>query len=189
MPSIRISDIDDLIDRCLLEDKKAQRELYMLYSSKVMGICRRYSYSKFEADDIFQEAFITIYKGMKSYDKMKGEFEHWLHRITVNCALKHIQKNSRNNFVDIDETNENNLENVELNDSLNAKELLFLIDQLPPGKKTIFNLYVIEGYTHKEISEMLRISEGTSKSQLAKAKEILVKLHHGHYSLGEKIFN
>lgn len=189
MPSIRIPDIDSLLAGCLREEKQAQRDLYDLFASRVMAICRRYSYSRFEADDIFQEAFIRIYKGIKSFDKEKGDLEHWLYRITVNCALKHIQKYNRNNFTDIQEIQETSSEQVLLDDSLTVKDLTSLIDQLPVGKKVIFNLYAIEGYSHSEIAEMLSISEGTSKSQLSKAKEMLVKLHNSYYAVGDKTYN
>lgn len=181
--------IQEVIKGCLLNNEKARKQFYEYFASKVMSICRRYTYSKYEADDIFQESFINIFKGLKTFDEEKGAIEGWIYSVTVNAALKSIKKNYSEKYKTIEEANELNMGSVNLNDSLTANELLKFIDELPIGKKTIFNLYVIEGYTHKEIAEMLKITEGTSKSQLAKAKEILVQIHNKHYLIDEhKVF-
>jgi RNA polymerase sigma-70 factor (ECF subfamily) len=150
-----------------------------------MSICRRYTYSKYEADDIFQEAFIDIFKGLKTYNAQKGNFEGWVYTITVNAALKNIRKNIKEKQLQFEEVNDSQAPKVYLDEFLAAEDLIRFIDQLPLGKKTIFNMYVVEGYSHKEIGGMLNISEGTSKSQLSKAKEMLIDLHNKNNKIDE----
>lgn len=184
--SIAEFELSEVIKGCLKENEKARRKLYDLYASKIMSICRRYTYSRFEADDMFQEAFINIFKGLKTFNPEKGVFDGWVYSVTVNAALKHIKKLLIEKHTQLlSDVTENELPYVYLDESMSADDLLEYIDQLPLGKKTIFNLYVIEGYSHKEIGEMLQISEGTSKSQLSKAKEILVQIHNKYNSIDE----
>jgi len=178
-------EFSEIINGCLKNNERARRSLYDMHASKIMSICRRYTYSGYEADDIFQEAFIDIFRGLKSFSFEKGNFDGWIYAVTVNAALKHIRKNLKEKQLQLDDTNESQTPKVYLDESLEAEDLLRFIDQLPLGKKTIFNLYVIEGYTHKEIAEMLNISEGTSKSQLSKAKEMLILIHNKHNNIDE----
>lgn len=135
-----------------------------------MGVSRRYTKSTEEAEEILSNGFIKVFKNIKQYES-KGSFEGWVRKIIVNEAINYIRY-KKNLFV---ETNQEWFEigHEDLNQKNDAQEILSLIDALPIGYKTVFNLYAIEGYPHKEIAELLGISEGTSKSQLSKARNLL----------------
>lgn len=162
--------LDQLIYNCQKNDTKAQSELYELFSSKLFSICLKYSRNYAEAEDNLQDSFITIFKKIKQY-KNKGSFEGWLKRITINTALQRY----RNQKV-FDIVNEDAIEDEEVDIDENDVSLDFLlscIQELPDRYRLVFNLYVLDGYSHKEISEMLEINVGTSKSNLARARMIL----------------
>lgn len=162
--------LDQLIYNCQKNDTKAQSELYELFSSKLFSICLKYSRNYAEAEDNLQDSFITIFKKIKQY-KNKGSFEGWLKRITINTALQRY----RNQKV-FDIVNEDAIEDEEVDIDENDVSLDFLlscIQELPDRYRLVFNLYVLDGYSHKEISEMLEINLGTSKSNLARARVIL----------------
>lgn len=162
--------LDQLIYKCQKNDIKAQSELYELFSSKLFSICLKYSRNYAEAEDNLQDSFITIFKKIKQY-KNKGSFEGWLKRITVNTALQRYRKQKVFDIV-----NEESIEDEELEIDENDVSLEFLlkcIQELPDRYRLVFNLYVLDGYSHKEISEMLEINLGTSKSNLARARMIL----------------
>lgn len=167
----------EIIEGCLRGKPAAQEMLYKKYSGLMMAICKRYAYTTFEAEDIFQEAFIRVFKSLDTY-KGQGSFEGWMRQIFVNTALNHYHRNKK--FYFHEETDDHHLEisdpNPDAIADLSAEDLTRLIASLPEGYRLVFNLYVIEGYSHKEISDLLNISEGTSKSQLFKAKAILKKL-------------
>ena len=158
----------------------AQEALYKAYASKMRYICIRYASSNFELDDIFQEAFIKIFYNIKNY-KGVGSFEGWVRRIFVNTEIdfyKKDQKKISKPLLDYDtednSTESNHEDSFEnLAEALTKEEVLEIINQLPDGYKMVFNLYAIENYSHKEIAAMLNISEGTSKSQLSKARALL----------------
>lgn len=146
--------------------------LFEQYAGKMMTICIRYSCCQAEAEDMLQEAFVRIFTYINQY-KFEGSFEGWLKRIVVNTALKILQKK----VIHFSELNEE-LQEVSNTDSdawsnLSEREILKLVSSLPTGYRMVFNLYVLEGYSHSEIAEMLTINPGTSRSQLAKAKRIL----------------
>lgn len=165
-----------LIERCIKGERAAQEQLYMSYSRKVKGLCLRYARTVFEAEDILQEAFIKIFKNLKNYNN-SGPFEAWMRRIVLNTAIDSYKSNLfLENQVNIDDTNELDLKPTVIGDNLTEQELLMVIGKLPDGYRMVFNLYAIEGYSHKEIAEMLNISEGTSKSQLSKARNYLKTL-------------
>lgn len=173
----RIKDLaeHELIQRCLNNDILAQNELYRRFAGKMTGVCIRYAKNKDDAKDILQDGFVRVYLNLKSF-KSEGSFEGWIKRIMINTAIKHYHKNLKlNNHSDIDAAYDIGFEPNILN-KLAVDELLKLIQLMPDGYRTIFNLYVIEGYQHNEIGEMLGISEGTSKSQLARARNFLMKL-------------
>ncbi|MDN5202561.1 RNA polymerase sigma factor [Fulvivirgaceae bacterium BMA10] len=167
-------DEDQLIAGCCKGDRKSQWELYDHFSKKMMVICMRYSKGTQEAEDILQEAFIKVFKNIKNFKRESSLF-YWIKRIVINTALNHQRsKLYLYPMVDVTELKhqaerEVLLSHIELND------LLEMVQSLPTGCQVIFNLYAIEGYKHKEISKMLNISEGTSKSQYARAKELLQK--------------
>ena len=152
-----------------------QQELYNRFASKMYGVCLRYASNSEEAEDILQEGFIKIFNKINSY-RGEGSFEGWIRRIFVNTAIEHFRKKTY--LQPITETEENTVEGKYLSvlDNLAERDIVQLIQQLSPGYRTVFNMYVVEGYTHKQIAELLRISEGTSKSQLSRAKLILQDL-------------
>lgn len=152
-----------------------QQELYSRFASKMYGVCLRYAGNAEEAEDILQEGFIKVFNKISSY-RGEGSFEGWVRRIFVNTAIEHFRKKIY--LQPITETEENTVEGKYLSvlDNLAEKDIVQLIQQLSPGYRTVFNMYVVEGYTHKQIAEMLGISEGTSKSQLSRAKLILQEL-------------
>ena len=162
--------LNQLIENCKIEDTKAQSELYKLFSSKLFALCLKYSRNYDEAEDNLQDAFITIFKKIEQY-KNKGSFEGWLKRITINTALQRY----RNEKV-FDIINENTIEEVEIEvdeDSISIDYLLQIIQELPDRYRLVFNLYVLDGYSHKQIADMLKITIGTSKSNLARARQAL----------------
>jgi RNA polymerase sigma factor (sigma-70 family) len=162
----------DLISGCIEGNRRMQEELYRRFSPRMYAVCLRYATSSEEAEDILQEGFIKIFKKLGSY-RGDGSFEGWIRRIFVNTAIEHFRR--RRYLQPVTDKEENTVEGKYLSvlDSLAEKDILELIRQLSPGYRTVFNMYVVEGYTHKEIGDMLGISEGTSKSQLSRAKVIL----------------
>ena len=149
-----------------------QEELYRRFSPRMYAVCLRYAGSAEEAEDILQEGFIKIFKKLESF-RGEGSFEGWIRRIFVNTAIEHFRR--KRYLQPVTEKEENTIEGKSLSalDGLAEKDILALVRQLSPGYRTVFNMYVVEGYTHKEIGDMLGISEGTSKSQLSRAKVIL----------------
>ena len=166
-----ISDTD-LIQGCINGDRRMQEELYKRFSSKMFAVCLRYAGNSDDAQDILQDGFVKIYKNLSRF-RSEGSFEGWIRRIFVNTAIEHLRR--RKFLKPIDEKAENTLpyKEVTVLDSLGEKDIMNLISELSPGYRTVFNMYVVEGYTHKEVGDILGISEGTSKSQLARARMIL----------------
>lgn len=162
----------DLIQGCLGGDRRMQEELYRRFSPRMYGVCLRYAGYAEEAEDILQEGFIKVFKKLGSF-RGDGSFEGWIRRIFVNTAIEHFRRKTY--LQPITEQHESTVEGKYLSvlDNLAEKDVMKLIQELSPGYRTVFNLYVVEGYTHKEIGDMLGISEGTSKSQLSRAKVIL----------------
>lgn len=163
--------LKELIEKCKKNDIKAQGELYNLFSGKLFSICLKYSPNADEAQDNLQDAFITIFKSIEQYS-FKGSFEGWIKRITVNTVL---QKYRKERFFEIIQENQiEQEEEVELEeDSISLQYLLQIIQELPDRYRLVFNLYVMDGFSHQEIAKMLNITEGTSKSNLARARMIL----------------
>lgn len=162
--------LNQLIENCRINDTKAQGELYKLFSSKLFSVCLKYSRNYAEAEDNLQDAFLIIFNKIEQY-KSKGSFEGWLKRITINTVLQRY----RNEKV-FDIINENVADEVELEideDNVPLEYLLKIIQELPDRYRLVFNLYVLDGYSHKEIADMLNINIGTSKSNLARARQIL----------------
>ena len=168
----------EIISGCIKGDKKAQKALYDKYSAKMLGVCIRYFRSVDEAEDALQEGFIRVFKNIDKF-RNEGSFDGWIRRIIVNTALNFYKSNLKHYYaVDYAEIEES-LEDDKLNfDNLSVEYLLKMIQLLPEGYRLIFNMYEIEGYTHKEISEMLGISINTSKSQLMKSKKLLAACWH-----------
>ena len=169
----------DLIAGCINGDRKMQKELYDRFSAKMFGVCLRYAGNTEEAEDILQEGFIKVFKKIGSY-RGEGSFEGWIRRIFVNTAIEQFRRKTY--MQPITEREENSVEATYLSvlDNLAEKDIVKLVQQLSPGYRTVFNMYVVEGYTHRQIAESLGISEGTSKSQLSRAKIILQDLVNKH---------
>ncbi|WP_100802658.1 RNA polymerase sigma factor [Ulvibacter sp. MAR_2010_11] len=162
--------LDELILQCKKQNAKAQGELYTRYSGTLFSICLRYSPNHAEAEDNLQDSFLTIFKKIEQF-KDKGSFEGWMKRITVNTVL---QKYRKQRVFDI--TNEEQIEDAEEDIEDHGVPLDFLlkiIQELPDRYRLVFSMYVLDDYSHKEIAEMLGISDGTSKSNLARARGIL----------------
>ncbi|MCB0733934.1 MAG: RNA polymerase sigma factor [Bacteroidetes bacterium] len=162
-----------LIEACLGGDSSAFEQIYKQLSEKMYMVSLRYTQNDSDAQDVLQEAFIRIYKNLNRF-KFQGSFEGWCRRIVVNSSIELIRKRNRHQFDDIEQTEAIALDPKSIS-KLTMQELLGLIRQLPDGYRTVFNMYVIEGYSHKEIGETLGISENTSKTQLFKARQALQK--------------
>ncbi len=165
----------DLIQGCIEGDRHMQQMLYTRFSSKMYGVCLRYSSNADDAQDLLQEGFIKVYKNLVKF-RGDGSFEGWIRRIFVNTSIEHFRK--KVNLYSVTETQEKTIEDKEWNvlDDLAEKDIINMIHELSPGYRAVFNLHVVEGYSHKEIAIMLGINEGTSKSQLARAKTVLKKM-------------
>ena len=163
-----------LIEQCVNQEAKAQQELYRLIAPKLFGICLKYCSNKTIAEDLFQESFITIFNKIHQF-KHKGSFEGWVKRITINTVLQHYKKQQFHQPI-IDDLVVDEVEEIEVNDTnLDLTYLLERIQELPNQYRLVFNLYVLDGYSHAEIAEALNISVGTSKSNLSRAKHLLKK--------------
>jgi RNA polymerase sigma factor (sigma-70 family) len=162
---------EEIINDCLHGDQKAMSELYHRYCRRMMGVCMRYASDRMDAEDILQDGFITAFRNLSAF-KHEGSFEGWLRRIMVNTALQKLRKK-----ILIQSLQEEDLDKHEVAadavSQMSEKELLMMIQKLPDGYRVIFNLYVIEGYSHAEIAGALGISESTSRSQLLKARNFL----------------
>jgi RNA polymerase sigma-70 factor (ECF subfamily) len=163
---------EEIIRGCINRDAVAQYALFQEYAGILMTICRRYACDPGEAEDMLQESFIRIFTHIHQYQS-RGSFEGWLKRITVNAALKILQKR-KISFTGITGTQQElPSPDPDILSDLNAEDLLKLISQLPDGYRMIFNFHVLEGYAHEEIARMLDIKPATSRSQLSKARAIL----------------
>ncbi|MDB5025913.1 MAG: sigma-70 family polymerase sigma factor [Mucilaginibacter sp.] len=165
--------IEELIKRCKAGERKAQELLYKQFASKMLGVCMRYATDRMEAEDMLQNGFIRVFRKMADY-RGDGSFEGWVRRIMVHCSIEYYRKHHKIlQAVDTDGEGAEQSVNPAAIANLDAKDLMMLIQKLSPGYRMVFNLYAIEGYSHKEIGEMMGISEGASKSQLSRARTIL----------------
>jgi RNA polymerase sigma factor (sigma-70 family) len=166
---------EEIIAGCKQGKASAQEKLYQLYSRRMMGVCMRYTSSRYEAEDVFQEAFVRVFKYIGTYSG--GSFEGWVRRIFVNTAINQYHKNRKyQEQLDYSAIEESTPSTEDIISQISGQELLTVINQLPEGYRLVFNLHVIEGFNHQEIAQALNIAEGTSKSQLAKAKSSLKKI-------------
>jgi RNA polymerase sigma factor (sigma-70 family) len=170
----------ELIQGCINNDRLAQKRMYERYYGKMMGVCMRYANSKDEACEMLNMGFFKVFKTIGGFKTENGNLEGWIYRIMVNTAIDYLRKELKHQHSDIEKT-------VYAEDSSNviadltAEQILSLVNKLTPAYRTVFNLYVVEGYSHKEIGELLGINEGTSKSNLAKARakmqDMIIKLN------------
>jgi len=167
---------DQLIKKVLKGDGRAQKAFYDQFASKMYGVALRFAKDVDEANDILQEGFVKVFNNLSSY-RSEGSLEGWIRKTVVNTAINYYKKNAKHkSSADIEMVMifEKSSDESAI-DQISAKELMKTIGELPIGYRTVFNLNVIEGYTHKEIGDLLDISENTSKSQLARAKAYLQK--------------
>lgn len=160
----------ELIGLAVANNRHAQQKIYSKFSPKMLGICRQYIKDIHQAEDIMITAFMKVFTNLKNFEH-KGSFEGWIRRIMVNECISFIRVQKKVKFTEEEDWFEESFNNID--SQFTVEEIQFLIDNLPDGYKMIFNLYAIEGYQHKEIAEMLKISEGTSKSQLSHARKML----------------
>jgi RNA polymerase sigma-70 factor (ECF subfamily) len=165
----------DLIKGCIEGNRQMQEELYNRFSGKMYAVCLRYANNADDAQDLLQEGFIKVFRNLHRF-RAEGSFEGWIRRVFVNSSIEHFRKKSVE-LSKVSDKEENTIEDQDISalDQLAERDIVKLIQDLSPGYRTVFNLYVVEGYSHKEIGELLGISEGTSKSQLARARSILQK--------------
>ncbi|MBO7572933.1 MAG: sigma-70 family RNA polymerase sigma factor [Bacteroidales bacterium] len=174
-----MGDNEELIRKCQQKSRRAFEELYKKFSPFVYGICLRYAKDRDEAQDILQDCFIKVMERIGEF-KFQGSFDGWLQRMAVNESLNHLKLmwNSVQEIADDDTTED---ESADIVSDMSAKELVEAISKLPDGYRTIFNMYVVEGYQHNEIAEILNIKEATSRSQLKKAREQLILIISNDY--------
>jgi len=166
---------DKLIQGCIVGDRHSQSQLYELFAPKMFVVCLRYSMNREEAEEILQEGFLKVFEFIHQF-RFAGSFEGWVRKIMVNCALSRYRSKSHlHPVVRLDTLVYDPPSETDIVSNLNAKELLLFIQSLPAGYRIVFNLFVFEGYKHREIAETLGISEGTSKSNLFDARAFLQK--------------
>ena len=161
---------------CLKNQATAQRELYNRYSPKMLAVCYRFAHKREDAEDMMQEGFIKVFSQMHTFQNT-GAFEGWIRRIMVHTCINNLKKNKRfNESVDIAYANSIQVREESVPSIVQAKQVVECIRLLPIGYRTVLNLYAIEGYSHKEIADMLDIEESTSRSQYTRAKQMLEEI-------------
>jgi len=167
---------EEIVNSCLAGNVQTQKFLYDKFCRRMMGICLRYATDQAMAEDMMQEGWIKVFNNLHSFG-FKGSFEGWIKKIMVNTSLDYLRKNKHHfNHLELDTGREKVSAEGYSTEPLTAKELLRIVQQLPTGYRTVFNLFAIEGYSHKEIASMLSISENTSKSQYSRARAQLQRM-------------
>ncbi len=162
----------ELITGCINNNRKAQEQLYQRFYGPMASICLRYTRNEEDAIEVLHNGFLKVYKKMHTYDTTKASLYTWIRKIVVNTAIDFIRQRSRFKTVELEKADDPVIDAVAVQ-RLSAKELLQLVQQLSPATQTVFNLYVIEGYNHREIATLIGISEGTSKWHLSEARRQL----------------
>ncbi|UAY50960.1 RNA polymerase sigma factor [Ferruginibacter albus] len=168
--------IDYMISGCKEHDRKAQEQLYLYFYDSMMNLCMRYTKSETDAEHVLHDGFLRVFKNIHQFDSSKGSLYTWIYKIVMNCCLSHIktkQKTPVNN--EVEEAEEVYI-SPEIDNKLNEQEILGLIRDLPEATQAVFNLFIIDGYGHKEIAQLLGISEGTSKWHLNEGRRRLKNL-------------
>lgn len=173
-------DLDSIVKGCISEKRKDQEKLFNLFSDEMFGVCIYYSKDYTEAEDTLHEGFMKVFQKIGQYSG-KGSLAGWIKRIMINTALEKYRKQHHMYAITDKFEFEEDIERTNVIDDLSAKDLINLIRELTPKYRMVFNLYAIEGYSHKEIGKMLGISEGTSKSNLARARYALQKKVKNHF--------
>ncbi len=165
---------EEIVQGCQEGNAVMQEALYNLYASRMIAVCSRYATNRMEAEDVFHDTFIKVFDKIKGFKG--GSLKSWMYRVFINSSIDYYKSAKRKQEVEYDDYDKDDGSYMEILSKLSVDELSRIINQLPVGYKMVFNLYVIDGYTHKEIAEKLTISVGTSKSQLFKAKSMLVQM-------------
>ena len=164
------NNLESLIEGCRRHDPRAQRGLYDLLAPSMLSLCQRYMKDKEVAKDVLQDGFVTLFEKLSTY-KNEGAFEGWARKIFVNTALMQLRRNDALKFSDnIEDSQAMQMTHSNTLEKIGADEIFRLVSSMPDGFRTVFNLYVIEGYSHDEIAKMLSITEGGSRSQLSRAR-------------------
>lgn len=169
-----------LISGCQNGDRRAQKQLYEAFSGKMMGVCLRYCKDRETARDLLHDGFLKVYSHIVDYEG-KGSFEGWIRRIMINTALEHIRRQNDEGFrLNIEEAYTLSNGDLSILDKMQAEELIKLIQKLPDIYRTVFNLFVVEGYSHKEIADEMNITESSSRVYLTRAKQSLQEMLSVH---------
>ncbi len=179
-----MTNLEETIRKCVSGDRKAQTALYNLFSSRMYGVCLNYSKDAAEAEDNLHDGFIRVFTKISQYE-FKGSFEGWMRRIMVNTSLEKFRKNNQLYPVGDMMAYESLHFSEDTLSSISAEELMKIVQELPPRYRMVFNLYAIEGYSHQEIAKLMEINEGTSKSNLSRARVILQKKVIENFGLGK----
>lgn len=161
--------LEELVDGCLDKNRTAQKRLYERYFGQFMGVCMRYASCRDDAMVMLNNAFMKIFTTIRNFNPAGGNFEGWMYRIVVNTAIDQLRSEARHQHTDMEKAVYKE-ESYDVIAGMEAEEIIALVNQLTPAYRAVFNLFVVEGYTHVEIAEMLGINEGTSKSNLFKAR-------------------
>lgn len=173
MKSVNDQELANIIKGCIKWQRKSQKALYQEFYAYSLSICLRFADHRIEAEEMLNDGFLKVFQNISTYESDK-EFKPWLRKIMVNTAINHYHKNKRYKQTEnLEDRIGDFAQKEEINGDINYKELVQLVQRLSPQYRTVFNLYVLEGYKHQEIAELLDITEGTSKSNLAKAKKVL----------------
>jgi RNA polymerase sigma factor (sigma-70 family) len=171
-----------LVKECLKNNRASQKQLYNQFAEVMLGVCYRYTKSLADAEDVLQEGFIRVFKNLHQY-RFDGELGAWVRRVMVTTALNYLKRNAKyQNDLAFEKLDMHPVTDDNPEIKLNTKELASLIQQLPTGYQTIFNLHAVEGYTHVEIGELLGITDGTSRSQYARARALMITWVKKYYS-------
>ena len=175
-----------LIAACKKQDTNAQRKLYEKYAARMMGLCLRYCKDYDAAQDLLHDGFIKVFTQIKTYSE-RGSFEGWMRRVFINTVFEYFRQEKRNEYITLDgeeleiETVDENLERL-FNEGITEAKLIEMIQEMPPGYRMVFNLYVFEEMSHKEIAKKMGIKENASRSQYSRAKTFLRKKLEGYTS-------
>jgi RNA polymerase sigma-70 factor (ECF subfamily) len=172
------------VRRCLNGDALAQKQFYERFAGRMLGVCYRYAGNMHEAEDLLQEGFIRAFHRLKDF-RGEGSLEGWLRRIMVTTSLNFLKHEKRiREQLELKTAGEESSSSVEILEQMESQEVMKLIQQLSPGYRAVLNLFAIEGFSHREIGEMLGIGESTSRSQFTRARQLLQKMIEEHFSYG-----
>lgn len=182
-------DLQKIIDGCIKGNSRAQEELFKLYADELFSVCLYYSPNRPEAEDTLHEGFLKVFQNIAGF-KGQGSLKAWIRKILINTALEKYRKKNPMYVLDNQENAQwENTGNEDIISNISADDLIKLIQELSPQYRMVFNLYALEGFSHKEIANKLNISEGTSKSNLARARSILQKKVKDYFYVSSSIIN